>query len=114
MVGPSSSCRRQPRSADLCEHAFVSIKGGSYQRFLRALDVGNPTLVRAAAAELPQVGLEDALGICLVLLDGEPQTYPAEYADYQRIFAETEEVARFQASNEHPGPELRILKVRQP
>ncbi len=59
---------------------FVSIKGGSYQRFLRALDVGNPTLVRAAAAELPQVGLEDALGICLVLLDGEPATYPAAAA----------------------------------
>ena len=54
---------------------FVSIKGGSYQRFLRALDVGNPTLVRAAAAELPQIGLEDALGICLVLLDGEPHRF---------------------------------------
>jgi hypothetical protein len=53
----------------------VSIKGGSYQRFQRALDVGNPTLVRAAAAELPKVGLEDALGICLVLLDGEPERF---------------------------------------
>jgi hypothetical protein len=58
----------------------VSIKGGAYQRFLRALDVGNPTLVRAAAAELPQVGLEDALGICLVLLDAEPDRFPAAAA----------------------------------
>ncbi len=58
----------------------MSIKGGSYQRFRRALEVGNPTLVRAAAAELPQVGLEDALGICLVLLDGEPQRFPAAAA----------------------------------
>jgi hypothetical protein len=63
-----------------CEHAFVSIKGGSYQRFLRALDIGNPTLVRAAAAELPQVGLEDALGICLVLLQAEPDRFPAAAA----------------------------------
>jgi hypothetical protein len=55
----------------------VSIKGGSYQRFLRALDLGNPTLVRAAAAELPRIGLEDALGICLVLLEAEPQRFPA-------------------------------------
>ena len=68
---------------NVCEHAFVSIKGGSYQRFLRALDVGNPMLVRAAAAELPQVGLEDALGICLVLLDGEPDAYPAAAARWQ-------------------------------
>jgi hypothetical protein len=64
----------------VCEHAFVSIKGGSYQRFQRALDVGNPTLVRAAAAELPRVGLEDALGICLVLLDAEPGRFPVAAA----------------------------------
>jgi hypothetical protein len=64
----------------MCEHAFVSIKGGSYQRFQRALDVGNPTLVRAAAAELPRVGLEDALGICLVLLDSEPDRFPVAAA----------------------------------
>jgi len=58
----------------------VSIKGGSYQRFKRALDLGNPTLVRAAAAELPQIGLEDALAICLVLLEHEPRTFPAAAA----------------------------------
>ena len=43
----------------------------------------------------------------------EPQNYPAEYADYQQIFALTEDVARFSPSSDHPGPELRILKVRQ-
>jgi hypothetical protein len=64
----------------VCEHAFVSIKGGSYQRFRKALEVGNPTLVRAAAAELPQVGLEDALDICLLLLDAEPDRFPAAAA----------------------------------
>jgi hypothetical protein len=64
----------------VCEHAFVSIKGGSYQRFRRALELGNPTLVRAAAAELPQIGLEDALGICLLLLEAEPHRFPAAAA----------------------------------
>ncbi len=42
-----------------------------------------------------------------------PKTYPQEYQDYQRIFNETQEVARFTPSREHPGPELRILKVRR-
>ena len=31
--------------------------------------------MRAAAAELPAVGLEDALAICLVLLDADPARY---------------------------------------
>lgn len=47
---------------------FVSIKGGSYQRFRRALTTGNPLIVRAAAAELDgNVSLADALAITLVL-----------------------------------------------
>jgi hypothetical protein len=41
-----------------------------------------------------------------------PKTYPAEYADYQGIFSQMEEVARFKPTSEHPGPELIILKVR--
>jgi 4-amino-4-deoxy-L-arabinose transferase-like glycosyltransferase len=43
-----------------------------------------------------------------------PQKYPAEYADYMRIFNQTQEVARFTPSAEHPGPELRILKLTKP
>jgi hypothetical protein len=58
----------------------VSVKGGSYARFRRALSTGNPLLVRAAAAELPRVELEDALSICLVLLQGDPARYPAAAA----------------------------------
>lgn len=42
-----------------------------------------------------------------------PGQFPSEYADYQQIFRQTEEVARFKASDEHPGPELIILKVKQ-
>lgn len=40
-----------------------------------------------------------------------PQKYPDEYADYMRIFSQVQEVARFSPSDEHPGPELRILKL---
>jgi len=41
-----------------------------------------------------------------------PEQFPAEYADYARLFAETTVVARFAPTLEHPGPELRILQVR--
>lgn len=43
---------------------------------------------------------------------GAPAQFPAEYAQYQRIFAQTEEVARFMPTADHPGPELLILKVK--
>jgi hypothetical protein len=51
-----------------CEHVFVTSQGSPYTRFRRALDTGNPHLVRAAAAELGPISLEDALAICLVFL----------------------------------------------
>jgi hypothetical protein len=43
---------------------------------------------------------------------GAPAQFPSEYAEYQRIFAQTEEVARFMPTADHPGPELLILKVK--
>jgi hypothetical protein len=49
--------------------------GSAYARFRRALDTGNANLVIAAALELPQVALEDALRICLVFRDGDPARY---------------------------------------
>lgn len=59
----------------VCEHTFVSSSGSSYQRFRRALGTGNLTLIRAAAAELPQVRLDDALEVCVLLRDHEPERY---------------------------------------
>jgi len=41
-----------------------------------------------------------------------PEKYRAEHADYQAIFAQTDEVARFKPTDEHPGSELIILKVK--
>jgi len=49
--------------------------GNPYTRFRRALDTGNEALVIAAARELPQVALADALRICLVLRGGDPARY---------------------------------------
>jgi 4-amino-4-deoxy-L-arabinose transferase-like glycosyltransferase len=44
---------------------------------------------------------------------GGPQKYPQEYGDYLRIFDGTEELARFTPSAEHPGPEVRILRLKR-
>jgi hypothetical protein len=54
---------------------FVSIKGGSYSNFQRALAAGNLLLIRAAAAELPTVNLQDALDICIVVAENEPELF---------------------------------------
>ena len=44
----------------------------------------------------------------------DPMLYRQEHSDYLRIFAQTQEIARFSPSAQHPGPELRLLKVKQP
>ncbi len=54
----------------------MTSEGSAYARFRRALEVGTPLMVRAAAGELQRVGLDDALAICLVFLDGEPDSFP--------------------------------------
>jgi hypothetical protein len=54
----------------------VSTKGSAYSRFRRALDTGNLTIVRAAAAELPTINLDDALRVC-ALYRADPSRYEA-------------------------------------
>lgn len=49
--------------------------GSPYGRFRRALETGNELLVIAAARELPQVGLADALRVVLIFRDGDPDRY---------------------------------------
>jgi hypothetical protein len=41
-----------------------------------------------------------------------PQNAPDEYEQYMRIFGQARELVRFSPSADHPGPELRILKVQ--
>jgi len=71
---------------------IVSIKGSSVARLERALATRNPMLVRAAAAELRHVALPEALAICLLLLDAEPERYHAAAARWAGRFVV-----------EHPG-----------
>jgi hypothetical protein len=53
----------------------VSIKGSSYANFQRALKTGDLLLIRAAAAELPAINLEDALAICVLVRDRQPERF---------------------------------------
>jgi hypothetical protein len=56
---------------------FVSMTsdGTAYGRFRRALRMGNLAQVRAAAAELPQVGLDDALAVVLLMDEHDDERY---------------------------------------
>ena len=54
----------------------MTSEGSAHARFRRALEAGTPLMVRAAAAELQRVGLDGALAICVVFLDGEPDSFP--------------------------------------
>ena len=54
---------------------FVTSQGSPYTRFQRALATGNLALVQMAAAELPQVGLRDALEVCLLVRDSDVARY---------------------------------------
>lgn len=48
---------------------------------------------------------------CFGIYLESPQNHPDGYTDYMRIFEQAREVQRFPRSNEHPGPEIRILRV---
>ena len=54
---------------------FVSIKGSPYRWFESALRRGDLLGVRAAAAELPQVNLVDALGVVLLMAAKNDERY---------------------------------------
>jgi hypothetical protein len=53
----------------------VTSQGSPYARFQRALRIGRLSLVRAAAAELPQIDLTDALAICLLIERQEQERF---------------------------------------
>jgi hypothetical protein len=53
----------------------VTSQGSPYGRFRRALDNQNAMAALSAAAELPTVGLVDALELVLLLRDKAPEKY---------------------------------------
>ena len=42
-----------------------------------------------------------------------PQKAPSDYTAYMRLFEQSVELVRFTPSADHPGPELRVFKVRR-
>ena len=77
----------------------MSIKGAAYANFRSALRSGNLLLAKAAAAELPQVGLTDALHMCLLM---------SSQADERFDRAATRWLARF--AQERPSVGLDELR----
>jgi hypothetical protein len=58
------------------QQTALTSQGHAYTRFRRALEQRrSATMIRAAAAKLPTIQLDDALEICLALLELEPQTF---------------------------------------
>jgi hypothetical protein len=53
----------------------MTSEGSPYARFQRALRIGRLSMVRAAAAELPRVDLDDALSICLLISEQDVERY---------------------------------------
>jgi hypothetical protein len=64
--------------------------GSAMMRFERAIATGRASIVLAAAHELPKpIQLRDALRVVLVLVDGDPDRYPAAAARFgSRLVAE--------------------------
>jgi len=54
---------------------FVTSDGHAFARFRRALDNANLPAALASAAELPHVGLVEALELLLLIRDHEPATF---------------------------------------
>ena len=53
---------------------------------------GNLTIIRAAAAELPEVPLADALEVCMVMAQREPDLYPRAAARWLARYVLDQEV----------------------
>jgi hypothetical protein len=56
---------------------FVTSDGSPYARLRRAIEARNIAIITATAAELPYVGLHDALGILLVIEDKHEERFEA-------------------------------------
>jgi hypothetical protein len=73
---------------------FLTSQGSPYSIFKRALARGDLAGVRAAAAELPRVPLDDAFAICLLILEHQPNHYERAAVRWlARVMAERRHVA---------------------
>ena len=89
---------------------FVTSQGSPYSRFKRALTSGNSTIATAAAAELPTLSLADALALCLLYRDTDPERFErAAVRWHGRFCLELRETHRV---HEHAGSA--IVRARKP
>jgi hypothetical protein len=66
----------------------LTSEGHAVTRLRHAIERGTANQIRAIVAELPRPpGLEDALAICLALLEREPETYLRAAAKWASRFA---------------------------
>jgi hypothetical protein len=86
----------------MCEHMFVSARiareprlGISRPRFLAALDAGDLAFIRSNAAALPPIRLSEALRICLMFRDQDPERYERAALRWLGRFALEAPVATF-------------------
>jgi hypothetical protein len=85
----SAAVNHKTHRARGCEHAFVSIKGSPYTNFRRSLETRKLSIVLAAAAELRQVNLGDALEILVLMAqENDPRFDRAAARWIGRLLAE--------------------------
>jgi hypothetical protein len=91
----------------------MTYQGSAITRLHRVLAAPGTSVlqIRAAAAELPRIGLEDALAILLALHDRDPQTFPRAAARWgarltlERRLALPEAQLTHSALGVLPGPD---------
>jgi hypothetical protein len=67
----------------------MTSEGRPYARFQRAIRTGNAWIAEQAPRDLPGLGLEDALELCLLYRRGDPERYERAAARWiRRLVAE--------------------------
>jgi hypothetical protein len=75
----------------------VTSAGSPYSRFQRALKTQNLSMIRAAAGELPNVSLLDALAICVVIRKRQPDAFERAAVRWLGRFAAERPAVRLDA-----------------
>ncbi len=99
----------------------MTSQGSPHTRFRRALATGNPLIARAAAHELPQISLADALALMLLMRDADSARYPRAAIRWHRRLADAAQRMTLEESNlalaallafQLPGVASRAVQVR--
>lgn len=77
----------------------MTSQGSPRTRFRRALEGGNPLIARAAAQEMPQISLADALALTLLLRDADAGRYPRAAIRWHRRLADSAPRMTLEESN---------------